>query len=44
MPTSPMADYIVGQTRFTLGPLEALFDAMFGLRSLAERFQKRGMS
>ena len=36
MPTSPMADFVVGQTGFTLGPLEAVLDAMFGLRGLAE--------
>ena len=33
VPTDPVADFVVRRPRFTLGPLEALFDAMLRLRS-----------
>ncbi len=32
MPAAPIQDLIVAQTNFTLPPLNALFDAMFGGR------------
>ena len=36
MPAAPIPDFIVAQTNFTLPALNALFDAMFGLRNAAE--------
>ena len=36
MPALPVTDFVVGQTRFALGTLDAFFDAMLGLGRAGE--------